>query len=119
MVASLSAAVSSVLDNGATEVVINIRTNRTHSIDGALGIELKKIGFDLGGLTQNSGATSLHIRQHPAVPQGLEVAIAQAGPWLANLRMVGGEETHLSLAADIATSAPLNCTCSAPQAVSS
>ena len=57
-----SAAVSSVLENGATEVVLNIRTNRTHAIDGALGIELKKIGFDLGGLAQHSGATSLHIR---------------------------------------------------------
>lgn len=63
-----SAAVSSVLDNGATEVDINIRTNRTHSIDGALGVELKKIGFDLGGLTQHSGATSLHIRA--SFPQG-------------------------------------------------
>jgi hypothetical protein len=63
-----SAAVSSVLDNGATEVDINIRTNRTHSVDGALGVELKKIGFDLGGLTQHSGATSLHIRA--SFPQG-------------------------------------------------
>ena len=63
-----SAAVSSVLENGATEVVINIRSNRTHSIDGALGVELKKIGFDLGGLTQHSGATSLHIRA--SFPQG-------------------------------------------------
>ena len=57
-----SAAVSSVLENGATEVVINIRSNRTHSINGSLGVELKKLGFDLGGLTQQSGATSLHIR---------------------------------------------------------
>lgn len=57
-----SAAVSSVLENGATEVVINIRSNRTHAIDGSLGVELKKIGFDLGGLRQHSGATSLHIR---------------------------------------------------------
>lgn len=57
-----SAAVSSVLENGATEVDINIRSNRTHAIGGALGVELKKIGFDLGGLTQRSGATSLHIR---------------------------------------------------------
>ena len=63
-----SAAVSSVLENGATEVVINIRSNRTHAIDGALGVELKKIGFDLGGLTQHSGATSLHIRA--SFPQG-------------------------------------------------
>ena len=63
-----SAAVSSVLENGATEVVLNIRTNRTHAIDGALGVELKKIGFDLGGLAQYSGATSLHIRA--SFPQG-------------------------------------------------
>jgi hypothetical protein len=66
-----SAAVSSVLENGATEVVINIRSNRTHAIDGALGVELKKIGFDLGGLTQHSGATSLHIRaSFPQVRKG-------------------------------------------------
>lgn len=57
-----SAAVSSVLENGATEVVINIKSNRTHAIDGALGVRLKKTGFDLGGMTQQSGATSLHIR---------------------------------------------------------
>jgi hypothetical protein len=57
-----AAAVSSVLENGATEVVINIRSNRTYAIDGALGLELKKAGFDLGGGTQRSGATSLHIR---------------------------------------------------------
>lgn len=63
-----SAAVSSVLENGATDVDINIRSNRTHAIDGALGVELKKIGFDLGGLTQRSEATSLHIRA--SFPQG-------------------------------------------------
>ena len=57
-----SAAVSSVLENGATEVVLNISTIRSHAIDGALGVDLKKIGFDLGGLAQHSGATSLHIR---------------------------------------------------------
>jgi hypothetical protein len=57
-----SAAVSSVLENAAHEVVLNIRTNRTHAIDGDLGLDLKKIGFDLGGSTQHSGATSLHIR---------------------------------------------------------
>lgn len=59
---------SSVLENGATEVAINIRSNRTHAIDGALGVELKKTGFDLGGLTQRTGATSLHIRA--SFPQG-------------------------------------------------
>jgi hypothetical protein len=62
-----SAAVTSVLENGAKEVVINIRSNRTHAIDGSLGVQLKKLGFDLGGMTQRSGATSLHIRA--AFPQ--------------------------------------------------
>lgn len=57
-----AAAVTSVLDNGATEVVINIRSNRTYAIDGSLGIRLKKLGFALGGGSQNSGVTSLHIR---------------------------------------------------------
>lgn len=57
-----SAAVSSVLDNAATDVVINIRSSRTHAVDGALGGQFKKVGFDLGGTTQHSGATSLHIR---------------------------------------------------------
>lgn len=63
-----SAAVSSVLDNGATDVVINIRSNRTHAIDGSLGVQLKNVGFDLGGRTEHSGATSLHIRA--SFPQG-------------------------------------------------
>ncbi|MBC9734359.1 hypothetical protein [Nocardioides marmotae] len=57
-----AAAVSSVLDNGATDVVINIRSNRTYSVDGALGLSLKKAGFDLGASSQQSSATSLHIR---------------------------------------------------------
>lgn len=57
-----AAAVSSVLENGAREIVINIRNSRTHSVDGALGLQLKKVGFDLGGGTQRSDATSLHIR---------------------------------------------------------
>ena len=45
-----AAAVESVLDNG------------THAVDGTLGVQLKKLGFDLGGRTQRSEATSLHIR---------------------------------------------------------
>jgi hypothetical protein len=57
-----AAAVSSVLDNGANSVVINIKSNRRHAVDGALGLQLKKVGFDLGGATERSGATSLHIR---------------------------------------------------------
>lgn len=57
-----AAAVSSVLENGAREIVINIRNSRKHSVDGALGLELKKVGFDLGGGIQRSDATSLHIR---------------------------------------------------------
>lgn len=56
-----AAAVSSVLDNGATEVEINIKSNRTHAIDGTLGLQLKKLGFNLGGMTEHSGATALHI----------------------------------------------------------
>ena len=63
-----AAAVSSVLDNAATEVVINIRSNRTHATDGTLAGELKGIGFDLGGGSQRSAATSLHIRA--TFPQG-------------------------------------------------
>ncbi len=62
-----AAAVSSVWDNGATEVVINIRSNRTYAADGDLGIRLKKLGFELGAGTQHSAATSLHIRA--AFPQ--------------------------------------------------
>jgi hypothetical protein len=56
-----SAAVSSVLENAASEVEIYIRSNRTHAVDGTLGIQLKKLGFDLGGTTERSAATSLHI----------------------------------------------------------
>jgi hypothetical protein len=63
-----SAAVTSVLENGSTELDINIRSNRTHAIDGTLGVQLKKLGFDLGGMTEHSGATSLHIRA--TFPQG-------------------------------------------------
>ena len=29
----------------------NRTSNRTHAIDGALGVTLKKLGFELGGLT--------------------------------------------------------------------
>ena len=66
-----SAAVSSVLENGAFEVDINIRSSRTHSTEGALGVNLKKVGFDLGGTTQHSGATSLHIRANfPQIRKG-------------------------------------------------
>lgn len=57
-----AAAVSSVLENGAREVVINIRSNRFYSIEGSLGLQLKKLGFELGGGRQQSGATGLHIR---------------------------------------------------------
>ena len=62
-----AAAVSSVLENGATDVTINIKSHRTHAVDGTLGIQLKKIGFDLGGASQRTGATSLHI--HASFPQ--------------------------------------------------
>jgi hypothetical protein len=63
-----AAAVSSVLENRAIEVDINIRSNRTHSIDGTLGVQLKDFGFDLGGGAKHSGATSLHILA--SFPQG-------------------------------------------------
>jgi hypothetical protein len=63
-----SAAVTSVLENRATEVDINIRSNGTHAIDGTLGVQLKGFGFDLGGGAQDSGATSLHISA--SFPQG-------------------------------------------------
>lgn len=52
---------SSLLENGATEVVIHIRSNRTHMIDGELGLKSKKFGFELGGMSHHSGATGLHI----------------------------------------------------------
>jgi hypothetical protein len=57
-----AAAVSSVLENGATQVVINIRSDRTYAIDGDLAVELKKLSLDLGASTKRSGTTSLHIR---------------------------------------------------------
>ena len=57
-----AAAVTSVLENGSTELDINISSSRTHAIDGSLGVQLKKFGFDLGGRTEHSGATRLHIR---------------------------------------------------------
>jgi hypothetical protein len=67
-----SAVVTSVLENRATEVDINIRSNRTHAIDGTLGVQLKGFGFDLGGGAQHSGATSLHIRaSFPQAKKGL------------------------------------------------
>jgi hypothetical protein len=56
-----SAAVTSVLENGATEVSINITSNRTHAVNGALGVGLKEIGFDLGGSTEHADVTRLHI----------------------------------------------------------
>ncbi|CAB4909496.1 MAG: hypothetical protein F2825_03970 [Actinobacteria bacterium] len=57
-----AAAVSSVLDNGATQVTINIRSTRTHAVDGELGVQLKKVGFDLGGGNAREEATSLFIQ---------------------------------------------------------
>lgn len=67
-----SAAVTSVLENRANEVNINIRSNRTYATDGTLGVQLRGFGFDLGGGAQHSGATSLHIRAtFPQVKKGL------------------------------------------------
>lgn len=56
-----TAAVSSVLDNQATKVEINIRSHRKYTVDGNLGVKLKKVGFDLGGVATSAGATTLHI----------------------------------------------------------
>lgn len=56
-----AAAVASVMENGATEVVINIRSTRTHAVDGSLGVQLKGLGFELGGTAQRSAITTLHI----------------------------------------------------------
>ena len=56
-----SAAVSSVLENLASQVEIIIRSNRTHAVDGTLGIQLKQLGFALGGTTERSATTRLHI----------------------------------------------------------
>ena len=57
-----SAAVSSVLENCAADVEINIKSNRIWTINGELGVQLKKLGFDLGGGNQRSEATTLHIK---------------------------------------------------------
>lgn len=56
-----AAAVTSVLVNGATNVVINVNSSRTHAVDGVLGVQLKKCGFELGGMSEHSSAASLHI----------------------------------------------------------
>jgi len=56
-----SAAVSSVLENAASQVELNISVNRTHAVDGTLGINLKQFGFDLGGTSERSATTRLHI----------------------------------------------------------
>lgn len=54
-------AVSSVLDNGSAEVELKISNRKNHSVTGALGLELKKVGFDLGGSSDRSGETLLRI----------------------------------------------------------
>ena len=64
-----AAAVSSVLDNGATEVVINIRSNKNFAVDGSLGVQLKNIGFDLGGVASTKGEVTLHIKATFPRPQ--------------------------------------------------
>ena len=57
-----AAAVSSVLENGATQVTLNIRSEQTFAVDGDLGLDLKKLNLELGGNTSRSGTTRLHIR---------------------------------------------------------
>lgn len=58
------AAVNSVLSNGATHLIISVKSNRTHSVDSGLGLSLKSYGFDLGANAQRAGATSLRIEAH-------------------------------------------------------
>ena len=65
------AAVNSVLKNGSTVLDLNIKSSNDHSIDGKIGIQLKEFGFQLGGGTQKSGATSLHIHaSFPPIKKG-------------------------------------------------
>ncbi len=60
----------SVLENGANEVTINIRSGNTYSIEGSLGARLKKVGLELGGSHESTGIASLHIRaQFPPPPK--------------------------------------------------
>ena len=63
-----AAAVSSVLENRATEIDINIKSSGSHSVDSALGVKLQGFGFELGGGSQKSGATRLRI--HATFPKG-------------------------------------------------
>ena len=63
-----AAAVSSVLENAATEVDLRISSSRSHAIDGTLAIELKSVGFKLGGERERTGVTTLHI--FASFPQG-------------------------------------------------
>ncbi|MCU0267306.1 MAG: hypothetical protein MUF83_01530 [Acidimicrobiales bacterium] len=66
-----SAAVANVLENGSAEVEIRIRSSRMYAIDGDLALQLKGVGFELGGVAQRSGTTILHIRaSFPQVRKG-------------------------------------------------
>jgi hypothetical protein len=55
------AAVSSVLDNKATAVTINISSTTRHSVNGSLGKKLAGLGFELGVSGESSDAVSLHM----------------------------------------------------------
>lgn len=55
------AAVSSVLDNRATSVTINISSTSRHSVNGSLGKKLAGMGFELGVSSESSDAVSLHM----------------------------------------------------------
>lgn len=55
------AAVSSVLDNRATSVQINISSTTRHSVTGSVGKKLAKLGFDLGVSGESSEAVTLHM----------------------------------------------------------
>ena len=61
---------------------IYIRSNRTHAVDGTLGIQLKKLGFDLGGTTERSATTSLHIvASFPQARKGWRQSTVQPSYW--------------------------------------
>ena len=62
-----AAAVSSVLENRATEIDINIKSSGTHSTEGMLGVRLKGLGFELGGGSEKTGVT--HLRIHASFPR--------------------------------------------------
>lgn len=57
-----TAAVMAVLEASAYEVEFNIRSESTHAVDGTLAAKFNGCGFALGGGTERSGTTTLHMR---------------------------------------------------------